>query len=210
MNNDAEKIKLIKEILQTQDYSRIFETVSLALSIQDNEDRDLYLLDTVHWVIKNKNWQQAYGAAQLMSEGYEKCEALREVGDYLASIGHLEKAFSVYAEAEKCSLAENLSEWQQAVLLHQVAKSLHKIKAVFRADEIWDKAVAIARKGEDSQSSQDSMDSSSVLAEIAENFAAEERFEEAFSISQKIKNIEKKERVLRQISDYSQQTKRVA
>jgi tetratricopeptide (TPR) repeat protein len=210
MNNDAEKIKLFKEVLQTQVYSRSFEAVSLALSIQDDEDRDLYLLDTVHWVIKNKNWQQAYGAAQLMSESYEKSEALQAVADYLASIGHLEKAFSIYTEAEKSSLAENISEWQQAVLLHKIAKSLYKIKAVFKAGELWDKAVAIARKGEDSSSSQDSMDSSSVLAEIAENFAAEERFKEALSISQKIKNIEKKERVLRRISDYSQQIKQVA
>lgn len=210
MNNDAEKIKLIKEILQTQDYSRSFEAVSLALSIRDDENRDLYLLDTIYWLIKDKNWQRAYGAAQLMSEGYEKSEALKAIADCLASIGHLEKAFSVFSEAEKTSLAANLAEWQQAVLLHQIAKSLHKIKAVFKADEVWEKAAAIARKGEDSLSSQDSMDSSSVLAEIAENFAAAERFEEALSISQKIKNIEKKERILRRISEYSQQVKSVA
>jgi len=208
--NDAEKIEQIKEILQTQEYAKSFEVVSLALSIQDEEDRDLYLLETVRWLVKNGNWQKAYGAAQLMAEGYEKSAALQAVADYLATIGHLEKAFSVFAEAEKEAVVERLSEWQQAELLHNIAKSLRRTKAVFKADEVWEKAVAVAQKGEDSPGLQDSLDSSSVLAEIAENFAAEEKIEKAFNLAQKIKNVGKKERVLQQISIYSQQIKRVA
>jgi tetratricopeptide (TPR) repeat protein len=209
MNNDAEKIIQFKEILQTQDLARSFEVVSLALAIHDADDRDLYLLDAVRWLIKNGIWQKAYGAAQMMSEYYEKSEALQSVADYLASIGHLEKAFSVFDEAEKVALTENLAEWQQAELLHGIAKSLQRIKAFYKADEVWEKAIAIAQKGENSNP-QDSMDSSSVLAEIAENFAAGERIEKALSIAQNIKSIGKKERVLRQISEYSQNIKRVA
>jgi tetratricopeptide (TPR) repeat protein len=209
MNNDAEKIIQFKEILQTQDLARIFEMVSLALAIQDEADRDLYLLDAVRWLIKNGIWQKAYGAAQLMSDYYEKSEALQSVAGYLASIGHLEKAFSVFDEAEKVALTEKLAEWQQAELLHGIAKSLRQIKAFYKADEVWEKAIAIAQKGE-SSNPQDSMDSSSVLAEIAENFAAEERIEKALSIAQNIKNIGKKERVLQRISEYSQNVKRVA
>ncbi|MGI8642253.1 MAG: hypothetical protein ACR2MG_20170 [Pyrinomonadaceae bacterium] len=182
----------------------------MALSIQDEEDRDLYLLETVRRLVKNGNWQKAYGAAQLMAEGYEKSAVLQAVADYLATIGHLEKAFSVFAEAEKEAVVERLSEWQQAELLHNIAKSLRRTKAVFKADEVWEKAVAVAQKGEDSPSLQDSLDSSSVLAEIAENFAAEEKIEKAFNLAQKIKNVGKKERVLQQISIYSQQIKRVA
>ncbi len=209
MNNDAEKIMQFKDILQTQDLARIFEVVSLALAIHDESDRDLYLLEAVRWLIKNGIWQKAYGAAQLMSESYEKSEALQSVADYLASIGHLEKAFSIFDEAEKVALAENLAEWQQAELLHSIAKSLHRIKAFYKADEVWGKAIAVAQKGENSNS-QDSIDSSSVLAEIAENFAAEERIEKALSIAQNIKSIGKKERVLRQISEHSHNIKRVA
>ncbi|MCY7375153.1 MAG: hypothetical protein LH472_04185 [Pyrinomonadaceae bacterium] len=180
----------------------------MALSIQDEEDRDLYLLDAVRWLAANGIWQKAYGAAQLMSEGYEKSEALQSVGDYLASVGHLEKALIIFTEAEKVSTAENLSEWQQAELLHKIAKSLQKSKAVFKADEVWEKAIAIARKGENSPSSQDSLDSSGVLAEIAENFAAEERFEKASAIAQKLKN--RKQKTLQHLADYFQQAKRVA
>ncbi len=193
MKTDAEKIEQIGKILETQNLADSFEVVSLALSIKDEEDRDLYLLETVRWLIKNGTWQKAYGTAQLMSESYEKSEALQSVADYLTSIGHLEKAFSVFDEAEKVSLSENLSEWQQAELLHQIAKSLRRIKAVFKADEVWEKAIAVGQKGENSPSLQDSLDASSVLAEIAEHFAAEERIGKAVSIAQKLKSMEKRE-----------------
>ena len=205
--NDAEKIAQVKEIVQSQNLEKIFEVVSLGLSIEDEEDRDLCLLEAIRWLIKSGIWQKAYGAAQLMSESYEKSQAFQEVAGYLASIGHLEKAFSIFAEAEKASTAGSLAEWQKAELLHNIAKSLRRTKAVFKADEVWEKAITAAQKGEESPSSQDSYDSSGVLAEIAEYFATEERIEEALSVAQKIKNIGKKEKVRRQISAYSQQIK---
>ena len=208
--SDAEKIERIKEILQNGNSTASFETISLALSISDEEDRDLYLLDTIRWLVKNNLWQNAYGAAQLLSEGYEKSQALQEVADYTASIGHLEKAFSIFAEAEKASTIDRLAEWQKAELLHNIAKSLRRTKAVFKADEVWEKAIAAAQKGEESPSSQDSYDSASVLAEIAEYFAAEERVEKALGIAREMKNIDRKEKVLQQISVYSQQVRRVA
>lgn len=207
---DAEKIAIIEDIIQSQNLEKIFELVSLALSIQDEEDRDLSLLNAVGWLIKNGIWQKAYGTAQLMSEGYEKSQALRETADYLSSMGHIEKAFSVFAEAEKAAVADRLAEWQKAELLHSIAKCLRRANAVFKADEVWGKAINIAQGGEDSSNLQDSCDSSSVLAEIAEYFAAQKTFERAFQIGQKIKNIGIKEKVLQQISAASQSVKRVA
>jgi tetratricopeptide (TPR) repeat protein len=209
MNNDAEKIVQLKEIVQNQDLTRIFEVVSLALAINDEEDRDLYLLDAIHWLIKNGIWQKAFGAAQLMSETYEKSEALRSIADYLVSIGHLEKALLVYNDAEKTALSADLAEWQKAELLHNLAKSLNQAKAIFKADEVWEKAISIAQKGENSIL-QDSLDSSSVLAEIAEYFAAGQKIEKALNIAQNIQNIGHKEKALQNISAYSQQTKQVA
>lgn len=208
--SDAEKITQIKEILQSQSSAKIFEIVSLVLLIEDEEDRDLYLLDAVRWLIKSEIWQKAYGAAQLMSDGYEKSQALQEIADYLVSVGHLEKALLIFTEAEKVSDAEILADWQKAELLHNIAKSLRRAKAFFRADEVWEKAIAAARNGEKSPSSQDSEDSSSVLAEIAEYLASKEKIEKALSIARKIKSIHRKEKVLYQIAAYSQQRKRVA
>ena len=209
MTTDAEKIEEIGQILETQNRADSFEIVSLALSIKDEEEREFYLLETVYWLIRNETWQKAYGTAQLMSETYEKAEALRSVADYAASAGHLEKAFSVYDEAEKAALTENLAEWQQAELLHRTAQSLRRIGAIHKADEIWRKAVSVAQKGENSNS-QNGSDSSSVLAEIAEHFAAEKQIERALEIARNIKNVGKKERALRRISEHSQNIKRVA
>ena len=210
MSKDAEKIELIKEITLTQDTFRSFEVVSIALAIQDEEDRDLYLLDTIRWLIKNKIWQKAYGAAQLMSENYEKSQAFQEIADYLASIGDLEKAFLIFAEAEKASIAENLADWQKAELLHNIAKSLRQAGAFLKADEVLEKSVAAAQRGENSLSSQDLDDSSSVLAEIAEHLASEQKIEKALSIARNIKSVGRRERVLQQIAAYSQQVKQVA
>lgn len=210
MNNDAEKIEQIEEILQTQDSEKSFDVVSLALSIKDKEDRNLSSLATVRWLIKNQNWQQAYGVAQLMTESYEKSEALQAVAEHLVAIGHLEKAFSVFDEAEKNARAESLAAWQQAELLHHIAQSLRQMKAFFKADDVWDKAVVIAQTGEASGNRQESLEAASVLAEIAVNFAEAGRIEKALSLAQKLKNIGKKEAALRQISAASQQIKRVA
>ncbi|HSK72722.1 MAG TPA: hypothetical protein VK892_13560 [Pyrinomonadaceae bacterium] len=210
MNTETDKLNRIGEILQDENFRESFEAVSLALSIQDEEDRDWQLLNIIHWLLKGGDWQKAFGIAQLMSENYEKSESLREIANYLASIGHLEKAFYVFAEAEKASISENLSAWQKAELLHKIAKSLWKVKSYYRADEVWQKAIEIARDGEESESLQNSLDSSSVLAEIAENFASEDRIERAFSLAQNIKNIGKRERALNSISEHSQQVKKVA
>ena len=132
MNNDAEKIEQIEELLQTQDAEKSLDLVSLALSIKDEEDRNLHSLNVVRWLIQHQNWPQAYGAAQLMTESYEKSEALQAVGEYLVVIGHLERAFSVFDEAEKNALVKNLSAWQQAELLHHIGQSLRHMKPFSR------------------------------------------------------------------------------
>ncbi len=210
MNDDAEKIEQLQNILESQDETKSFAAISLALSLTDEEDRSLSLLATVRWLVQREHWRQAYGAAQLMTECYEKSEALQAVAAYLASIGHLEKAISIFDEAEKSSLAESLSAWQQAELLHHIAQSLRRMKAFFKADEVWEKAAIIAQKGTASPDLQDSLDAASVLAEIAVNFAEDGRIEKALSLAQQIKNVYKKENTLRQISENSQQIKKVA
>ena len=208
--NDAEKIAQLEEILQTHDAGKSFVAISLAVSIEDEEDRNLHLLETVRWLLQNSHWQQSYGAAQLLSDSYEKSEALQAIAEYLATIGHLAKAFAVFEEAEKQSHSETLAAWQQAERLHHLAQSLRHIKAFFKADEIWESAVAIAQKGEDSPNKQDSLDAASVLADIAVYFARLERIEQAVSLAQQIKNISKRERTLLRISEAAQQIKQVA
>lgn len=207
--SDTKKIAQIKEILDGENKDKVFEIVSLALSVEDEEDRELLLLDVVRWLLKIGIWQKAYGAAQLMAESYEKSEALQAVAEYLSAIGHLEKSLPVFDEAEKTAEhSETLANWQKAERLHQIAASLQKVKASIRADEVWEKAIKIAQQGESSADLQESLDSSSILSEIAESFVSEQKFEKATAIAQRLKN--KKEHTLQLIEKHSQQTQRVA
>ncbi len=210
MSSVEKTIERIKEILETKDYQNSFEVVSLALSIKDEEDRDLQLFEIIKWLFKNDDWQKAYGIAQLISASYEKNESLQKIADKMAEVGHLERALFFFSEAEHHSENENLADWQQAELLHKIAKSLQKNNVIFRAEEVWKKAILIAQRGEASENPQDSVDCSSVLAEIAENFAVNGKAKKAFEIAQNIKNIGKKESAAKKISEHSDQIKKVA
>lgn len=210
MSNDAEIIEKIESFLLTENFQNSLEVVSLALSVKDEEDRDWQLFEVNCWLLKNNDWQKAHGIAQLISEGYEKAQVFRIIADKMAEIGHLERALFVFAEAEHNSESEVLCCWQQAELLHEIAKSLKANNAIFRAEEVWKKAVFTAQIGEESDNPQDSLDSSSVLAEIAETFAADGKTKQAFDIVQTIKNVGKKERAIKKTSEYSRQIRKVA
>ncbi len=207
MNSEVEKIE---RLLQADNYQNSFKIVSLALAIKDEEDRDLQLFEIIEWLLKNDDWQKAHGIAQLISASYEKSEALRTIADKMAEIGHLERALFVFSEAEHNGENENLAAWQQAELLHNIAKSLRKNNALFKADEVWKKAISIAQNGENSENLQNRIDCSSVLAEIAEVFATDGKIKKAFNIAQNIKNVGKKEKAVKKISEYSEQIKKVA
>ena len=210
MINDAEKITRFKQLIETTNGSKNLEAVGLALSIEDEEERDLYLLQAARLFLNSRDWQRAHGVTELMTNSYEKAETLRQIAEFLASIGHIERSLLIFDDAEAASVAEHFSHWQQAELLHQIANSLAQVNAKVRADDVRSRAIGIAQTGQQSASEQDSIDSSSVLADIVENLAAEERIEEALQIAQSIKSVGKRERALLQISEYSSNVKRVA
>ncbi len=210
MNNETAIIEKIEKLLETADFQDSFEIVSLALSIKDEEDRDWQLFKIAKWLLKNNDWQKAHGISQLISEGYEKSEALQLIADKMAEIGHLERALFVFAEAEYTGESEKLNEWQKAELLHKIAKSLRKHNAVFKAEKVLEKAIRFARKGEISGDVQESVDCSGGLAEIAEYYASEGEFKKSIEIAQNIKSIGKKERAIKIISELSERIKKVA
>src|ERR1041384_872224 len=98
----------------------------------------------------------------------EVIETLLRAGDYEA------------AEHFASSVEE---DWQRAESLAQVARTLVSIGKLEDARRIWEKAIITAQVGENSPSSQDSMDSSSVLWEIAEDIALAGDMERARKIA---------------------------
>ncbi len=210
MDDDARTIEKIENVLLTENFQNSLEVVGLALTIKDDEERDLQLFEVTKWLLKNNDWQKAHGTAQLMSAGYEKAEILLIIADKMAEIGHIERALFVFSEAEHNSESEKLSLWQQAELFHKIAQSLKKNNAIFRAEEVWKKAVLIAQKGENTDNAQENLDCSSVLAEIAEYYARNGKIEQSFNIAQNIKNVGKRERATNKITEYARQIKQVA
>ncbi len=105
---------------------------------------------------------------------------------------------------------ENLAGWQKAELLHKVAKSLYEIKAIYRAEEVWQQAISVAQINENSENVQDSLDSSSVLAEIAETYGSNGKIDFAVNLARQIKNVGKRERAINNIAEFSRNIKKVA
>jgi len=210
MNDDTEALKRIENILRTDDLSEGLEVVGLALSLHDEEEQCLSLLNITRWLVERDDWQKALGAAQLMPESYEKCEALRSVGEKLGKIGHIEKAFTALADAETAATGGTLEEWQQAELLHSVAKSLRTMNAIFKANEVWQKAIEIAQRGQESVSPQDAHDCASVLFEIADYFAEAGLADKAVQTAARIQYSHLPEQYEAKMFLYSQQVRQVA
>jgi tetratricopeptide (TPR) repeat protein len=210
MGNDAETISRFKQLISCETDEQYDEAIGTALLIEDVEDRALYLLDAARSLLSRGAWRRAHGISELMPDRYEKAQLLREVGDHLASVGQIDRALPVYGEAESASLESSLSKWQQAELLNQIANSLSRWNAKIKADEVRSRAASVAKEGQLSSDVQDSLDSSSVLAEIAENLAVEDRIEDALRLAETITNLSKRERVVKRISQYASNIKRVA
>ena len=185
------------------------EKISLTLAIEDVEDRDLALQKVSKEFVANGDLEKAIGVTHFIEASYEKVEALHLIAEALAEAGDLERSFWFFNEAE--IVAVRCDElWQQAELLHKLAKTLFQFGAKSKAERIWDKAVSICRIGETSKNQQSSLDASSVLKEII-NFSAKNLdLQKAANLAQSIKNPHHKEQTQRKIADYQSQIQLVA
>ena len=116
-----------------------------------------------------------------------------QIIDNLLKAGDYEAAENFASSVEE--------EWQSAESLAQVARTLVSVNKLGDARRIWEKAITTAQAGENSDSSQDSLDSSSVLWEIAEDMALAGEMERACKVASQIKNGQKKEGALQELED---------
>ena len=96
---------------------------------------------------------------------------------------------------------DSFEAWQRAESIARRARELVREGRLEAARSLWIEAVELARKGEKSSGPQDSLDSSSVLWEIAEDMASAGEFEAAGEIAAAIKNERKRQNALRFIAD---------
>ena len=89
--------------------------------------------------------------------------------------------------------------WQKAESLGRLARAYVASGQINQAKRLWEAAIAVARVGEGSQSPQDSIDSSSVLWEIAEDMASAGELQAAVDVASEIKNTGKRQRALEEL-----------
>jgi len=190
MSNDSEKINRLDELLQQSQpevLSSHQEIISLALAIDDIEDRDLALLNAAKALASAGEAPTARSAAMAIATDFEKATALYEISARLASGDQREEALSVLREAEQ--VVESVGEpWQQAELLCQVAQLLTELEGPERARLAWDRAISVAQLGENSTDMQRSADSASVLREISEKLTLLGEEEKAKGVAQSIRS----------------------
>ena len=105
-----------------------------------------------------------------------------------------------YQSAESFALSVE-GKWQRAESLAQVARELASVGQLNEARRVWGDAISVAQAGEDSWSQQDSLDSSSVLWEIAEDMALAGELENAQRVARGIKNEHKRQRALHYVAE---------
>jgi len=201
MSSDSEKIYRLKALLQQSQpeiASSQEEIISLALAINDPENRDLALLNTTKALASARQLGTARNAAMAIAADYEKASALYEISVRLASDNHRDEGLSVLYEAEQ--VVENVSEpWQKAELLCQIAQLLTGLEVPEHARLVWDQAISVAQLGENSADIQRSVDSASVLREISEKLALLGEEEKAKGVAQSIKSPGKRDGALQAI-----------
>ncbi|HQR34047.1 MAG TPA: hypothetical protein PLK30_15020 [Blastocatellia bacterium] len=87
-------------------------------------------------------------------------------------------------------------DWQRADLFAEIARTLSKAGMAPLAEGTWKLAVAAAREGELSESSQDSHDASSVLWEISEDMATAGNWDDGERVASGIRSELKRRRAV--------------
>lgn len=167
------------------------------MKIKDEEDRDLALLNLVRNTTNQDNWKNAEIIANKILGQYEKSEAYLSIYQGLKHSND-DEALRVLKKSEDEAVSAD-EEWQKSELLLKIGKEYFDIEQVDKAQKVWLKAVTIAKDGEKKGSTQDSLDCSSVLGEIALHLRYIGLTDEALQIASGINNRAIRERTLQQI-----------
>jgi tetratricopeptide (TPR) repeat protein len=204
--SDVDRLRYdrIRELLNQKpaDIHLIDEALGLALAIND-EYRSLPLGLIVAAYLASEALDSAESIARKIPDPYDKAQALRKVAAALLGAQRMKHAEAVLHDARNVTTAIEIYP-DRADALALVGDLLYQAGLKDEAYEVWDEAVAIARKGEAEPNAQHSLDSSSVLGQVAESLALVGDWVMAREIAHYIKSMYKRDRVferLRTISD---------
>jgi len=201
---DNIKIAKIKTFLALSDLSATQETdmIDLALSLSDQDDKDLALEEIAVMLASRGKYDRAYEVLNKVTLGYERAEGNTKVASLLASSGRKEEALEFLQNAETAAIQAR-SHWQVAELLHNMANCLVSIHERDEAIRILNQAISYAQEGEITGNPQDSLDSSSVLADISLALAKIGEKDRAYDVAFSIKSSRKRKRAIDWLTDNS-------
>jgi tetratricopeptide (TPR) repeat protein len=195
--SDDIKIGKIKMFLALGDLSATQESdmIDLALSISDQDDKDLALEEIAVMLANRGKYDRAYEVLNKITLGYERAEGNTKVAYLLASSGRKEESLKFLQNAETAALQAR-RHWQVAELLHDIANCFVSIYERDEAIRILNQAISFAQEGEITGDAQDSMDSSSVLVDISLALAKIGEKDRAYDVAFSIKNSGKRKRAI--------------
>ncbi len=186
------------------------------LTLGETEETDYRLSRLARSVAAAGRWSSALTIARSIRSFLDRAGALSALAALRVDSGQQAQAVGLAMEAEAAARAcstdwacpnptfagdrwvgwTTATVWQKAQMLCRIALQLGRAGEIDQAKRIWDDAVSMARLGEASESPQDSLDSSSVLWEIAEALATVGEFQRAEEVADEIKSPGKRTRAL--------------
>jgi len=161
---------------------------SEVLSLTDEDDRSDVCYSLARRLVIEGSLERAEFFTHLMEIWpIERTWFLGDIAAKLWRTGQPEHALQLINEA--ISIARtNGSEWQRAEALSKIATHLVELGQRAQAISLLREAVPIAQLGEDQGDVQDSLDSASVIRELAEKLALASEYEQAQQVANSIKH----------------------
>lgn len=149
--------------------SELAKAESIAKNVEDVQDRSwgLHLLASA--LVKGGTLDRARTVTDIIEDPYHRTSALLKIAAAYVETGRRENALALLFDIPHLIESSSVRDWEKAEVLCRTGALLHRLDQATAASTLFEKAIVFARQGESSVDLQESMDSSSVLREIAHN-----------------------------------------
>jgi hypothetical protein len=185
------QVKALLELSKVIDTKVINAAEGIAYSIEDQDHRNLALCEIAKYLASAGEWDKAVDLMRTLPISYEKADTYRWIAKKLVAANEIGKAQELIDETNTIAQEFDILP-DKAADLNQLARLLFSANEREQAQRLRTEAIAVARLGEASENQQHSLDSSSVLWEIAEDLALLEEWSEAQDVAGAIKSLEKR------------------
>lgn len=203
---EAEKMKSVMRLINETDLRQVdsLDTVKeLALSFQEQGDRDWALGEIAKGLAALDKWDEAEAVASCIILADEKADALVAIANLLRAKHDTERASrNLSAAIDIAKIGETNWVWQRAFSLLRIARALSEANDKNQALSIFEEAVRVASAGQ-MLPGHEAEECEGVLSGIAVDLATLGNVERAKSVAELIKHPLKRQRALETIDKLS-------